>query len=483
MGKLTTGGSEMLKSSGKLYIGGAWIDPVGSEKIDVINPSTEEILGQIPEGVAEDVNRAVLAARQALEAWSEFSLGKRITFLKKIRQSLEARQDEIAALISQEVGTPLKISQRIQAWLPSADIGSFVEMADGLFLEETLNNSTVYREPRGVVACITPWNYPLHQIVSKIAPALIAGCTVVLKPSEAAPFNAFVLAEIIDSAGLPPGVFNLVTGYGATVGEALVSHPEIDMISFTGSTSSGKRVAALAAQDVKRLALELGGKSASIILDDADLEKAVKGTLNSCFLNSGQTCNALTRMLVPEDRYDEISRKVVEMAETFTVGDPLDPLTKLGPLISSVQQERARSLIMSGIEEGAELLTGGAEAPAEQSKGYFVKPTVFGKVTTQMKIAQQEIFGPVLSIMTYKTDDEAIQIANDTVYGLAGAVWSVDAARANRIARKLKAGQIDINGARFNLNAPFGGFKQSGLGRELGRYGIDEFFELKSIQN
>jgi acyl-CoA reductase-like NAD-dependent aldehyde dehydrogenase len=473
----------MLKSSGKLYIGGAWIDPVGREKIDVINPFTEEILGQIPDGVAEDVDRAVLAARQTLEAWSEFSLGKRITFLKKIRQGLEARQDEIATLISQEVGTPLKISQRIQAWLPSADIGSFVEMADDLFLEETLNNSTIYREPRGVVACITPWNYPLHQIVSKIAPALIAGCTVVLKPSEAAPFNAFVLAEIIDSAGLPPGVFNLVTGYGATVGEALVSHPEIDMISFTGSTSSGKRVAALAAQDVKRLALELGGKSASIILDDADLEKAVKGTLNSCFLNSGQTCNALTRMLVPEDRYEEISRKVVEMAEAFIVGDPLDPLTKLGPLISSVQQERARSLIRSGIEDGAELLTGGAEAPAEQSKGYFVKPTVFGKVTTQMRIAQQEIFGPVLSIMTYKTDDEAIQIANDTVYGLAGAVWSVDPARANRIARKLKAGQIDINGARFNLNAPFGGFKQSGLGRELGRYGIDEFFELKSIQN
>jgi betaine-aldehyde dehydrogenase len=473
----------MLKTNDKLYIKGAWVDSVGREKIDVVNPCTEEILRQIPDGVAEDVERAVSAARQAQEAWSQTSLEQRIALLKKIRQGLEARQEEIATLISEEVGTPFKISQRIQAWLPSADIGSFVEMADGLFLEETIGNSTVYREPKGVVACITPWNYPLHQVASKVAPALLAGCTVVLKPSEVAPFTAFLLAEVIDAAGLPPGVFNLVTGYGPSVGEALASHPEVDMISFTGSTTSGKRVAALAAQDVKRLALELGGKSASVILDDADLEKAVKGTLNSCFLNSGQTCNALTRLLVPEDRYEEIAELVVEMTQSFTVGDPLDPQTKLGPLVSSVQRERARGLIKSAVEEGADLLIGGPEAPADLTKGFFVKPTVFGKVTSKMKIAQQEVFGPVLSIMTYQTEDEAVQIANDTAYGLAGAVWSADAERANRVARRLRAGQVDINGARFNINAPFGGFKQSGLGRELGRYGLDEFFELKSIQN
>jgi betaine-aldehyde dehydrogenase len=323
----------------------------------------------------------------------------------------------------------------------------------------------------------------LHQIVSKVAPALLAGCTVVLKPSEVAPLNAFVLADVIAAAGLPAGVFNLVTGYGATVGEALAAHPDVDMVSFTGSTVAGKRVATLAAQDVKRVALELGGKSPSIILDDADIIKAVKGTVNSCFLNSGQTCNALTRLLVPAERYQEISRLVLEATRAFAVGDPLDPETRLGPLVSDVQRDRVRKLIRSGIEEGAALLTGGPEAPAGFATGYYVNPTVFGKVAPAMQIAQTEIFGPVLCIMTYQGDEEAVELANGTIYGLAAAVWANDPLRASHMARKLRAGQVDINGARFNLQAPFGGYKQSGLGRELGRYGLEEFLELKAIQS
>lgn len=472
----------MINSRDRLYIAGGWRDAAGQEKIDVINPATERLLGWIPAGTAEDVDLAVSAAREALEGWTNTPLAERVEFLRRIQAGLEARLDEIATLISLEVGTPLKLAQRIQAGLPVAEIGSFIEAAAHLPLEEQIGNSTVCREPKGVVACITPWNYPLHQIVSKVAPALLAGCTVVLKPSEVAPLNAFVLAEVIAAVGLPAGVFNLVTGYGATVGEALAAHPGVNMISFTGSTVAGKRVATLAAQDVKRLALELGGKSASIILEDADIAKAVKGTVNSCFLNSGQTCNALTRLLVPRQRYEEICRLVIEAANSFTVGDPLDPDTKVGPLVSDLQRDRVRTLIRSGIDEGAELLIGGPDAPAGFAKGYFVPPTVFGRVAPPMQIAQKEIFGPVLCIMPYQGEEDAIAIANGTIYGLAAAVWGNDAVRANQMARKLKAGQVDINGARFNLNAPFGGYKQSGLGRELGRYGLEEFLELKAIQ-
>lgn len=472
----------MINSRDRLYVAGRWSDSAGREKIDVINPATEQLLGQIPAGTAADVDLAVNAAREALEGWANTPLEERVEFLRQIQAGLEARLDEIATLISLEVGTPLKMAQRIQAGLPVAEIGSFIEAAAHLSLEEQIGNSTVCREPKGVVACITPWNYPLHQIVSKVAPALLAGCTVVLKPSEVAPLNAFLLAEVIAAVGLPAGVFNLVTGYGATVGEALAAHPGVNMISFTGSTVAGKRVATLAAQDVKRLALELGGKSASIILEDADIAKAVKGTVSSCFLNSGQTCNALTRLLVPRQRYDEICRLVIEAANSFTVGDPLDPDTKLGPLVSDLQRDRVRALICSGIDEGAELLTGGPEAPAGFAKGYFVKPTVFGQVAPSMQIAQTEIFGPVLCIMPYQGEEDAVAIANGTIYGLAAAVWGNDAVRANQVARKLKAGQVDINGARFNLNAPFGGYKQSGLGRELGRYGLEEFLEFKAIQ-
>jgi betaine-aldehyde dehydrogenase len=334
-----------------------------------------------------------------------------------------------------------------------------------------------------VVAAITPWNYPLHQITLKVAPALAAGCTVVLKPSEVAPFNAFVLAEVIEAARLPAGVFNLVTGLGADAGEALVTHPEVDMISFTGSTRAGKRIGELAARSVKRLALELGGKGASVILDDADLGAAVKGTVQSCYLNSGQTCTALTRMLVPAARHDEAAKLAVEAAQKLTVGDPMAESTRLGPLASQAQLERVRGYIRRGVEEGAELLTGGAEPPeGAPGGGYYVRSTVFGHVRNDMAIAQEEIFGPVLSIIAYRDEEDAVRIANDTPYGLAGAVWSKDEARARRVARRIRAGQVDVNGGAFNMSAPFGGFKQSGHGREAGVYGIEEFLEYKSLQ-
>jgi len=334
-----------------------------------------------------------------------------------------------------------------------------------------------------VVLAITPWNYPLHQIALKVAPALAAGCTVVLKPSEVAPFNAFILAEVIEAAGLPKGVFNLVTGYGPAVGEALVKHPGVDMISFTGSTRAGKRISELASATIKRVALELGGKSASVILEDADLAAAVKGTVNGCYLNSGQTCTALTRMLVPQGKHEEAARLAAEAAKSFSVGDPLQETTRLGPLSSQAQLERVRGYIQKGIAEGAQLVAGGAEPPEGAPQGgYYVRPTVFGNVKNSMTIAQEEIFGPVLSIIPYKDEEEAVRIANDSVYGLAGAVWSKDDARAQRVARRIRAGQVDVNGGAFNMNAPFGGFKQSGHGREAGVYGLEEFLEYKSLQ-
>ncbi len=378
---------------------------------------------------------------------------------------------------------PLKMSARIQAGLPIANFANYARIAREFRFEERVGNSLVVREPVGVVGAITPWNYPLHQIALKVAPALAAGCTVVLKPSEVAPFNAFILAEVIAAAGLPPGVFNLVTGLGGTVGEALVSHPLVDMISFTGSTRAGKRISEVAAQTVKRVALELGGKSASVVLDDADLAGAVKATVGNCYLNSGQTCTALTRMLVPESKYEEAARIAAEVAKGFTVGDPLAETTKLGPLASAMQLDRVQGYIRKGLEEGAELLAGGADAPqGVPAGGYYVKPTVFGRVKPGSTIEREEIFGPVLSIITYKDEEDAIRIANDTPYGLAGAVWSKDEARAQAVARRIRAGQVDVNGGAFNMNAPFGGFKQSGHGREAGVYGLEEFLEYKSLQ-
>ena len=467
----------------KFFIGGQWVAPSKTETIEVHNAGTGEVMGRVPAGAAKDIDAAVAAARAALAAWSETPAERRAEFLEKISAGLKARADELAKTIAQEVGMPLKLSGRIQAGLPIANFANFAKLLREFSFEQKIGNSLVVREPVGVVGAITPWNYPLHQITLKVAPALAAGCTVVLKPSEVAPFNAFILAEVIESAGLPRGVFNLVTGFGAQAGEALVAHPGVDMISFTGSTRAGKRIAELAAQTVKRVALELGGKSASVVLDDADLAAAVKGTVNGCYLNSGQTCTALTRMLVPESKYEEAAKIAAETAKGFTVGDPMSETTRLGPLTSQAQLERVRSYIRKGIQEGAELLAGGEQPPeGVPPGGYYVRPTVFGKVKNSMTIAQEEIFGPVLSIIAYKDEDDAVRIANDTVYGLAGAVWSKDEARAQRVARRIRAGQVDVNGGAFNMNAPFGGFKQSGHGREAGVYGLEEFLEYKSLQ-
>ena len=466
----------------KFFIGGQWAAPSTKETIEVHNAGTGEVMGTVPAGGERDIDAAVAAAYAALEDWSRTPPGTRAEYLQKISDGLKARADELAKTIAQEVGMPIKLAGRIQAGLPIANFANYARIAGEFKFEERVGNSVVVKDPVGVVGAITPWNYPLHQIALKVAPALAAGCTVVLKPSEIAPFNAFILAEVVEAAGLPKGVFNLVTGYGPVVGEALVKHPKVDMISFTGSTRAGKRISEVAAQQVKRVALELGGKSASVILEDADLAAAVKGTVNGCFLNSGQTCTALTRMLVPASKYEEAAKLAAEAAKGFTLGDPLSESTRLGPLSSKMQLERVRSYIKKGVAEGAELLAGGADAPEGLPGGYFVKPTVFGKVKNSMTIAQEEIFGPVLSIIAYKDEDEAVRIANDSPYGLAGAVWSKDDARAQSVARRIRAGQIDVNGGAFNMNAPFGGFKQSGHGREAGVYGLEEFLELKSLQ-
>ncbi len=467
----------------KLFIGGQWVSPFAKDTIDVHNAGTGEVMGKVPAGTEKDIENAVAAARAAFEGWSTTPADKRAEYLQKISDGLKARADELAKTIAQEVGMPVKMSARIQAGLPIANFANYAKIAKEFKFEDRVGNSVVCREPVGVVGAITPWNYPLHQIALKVAPALAAGCTVVLKPSEVAPFNAFILAEVIEAAGLPRGVFNLVTGLGPSVGEALVKHPQVDMISFTGSTRAGKRISEVAARTVKRVALELGGKSASVILDDADLAAAVKGTVNGCYLNSGQTCTALTRMLVPESKYEEAANLAAEAAKGFTLGDPMLETTRLGPLSSQMQMDRVRDYIKKGIAEGAELIAGGADKPEGLADGgYFVKPTVFGKVKNSMTIAQEEIFGPVLSIIPYKDDEDAIRIANDSAYGLAGAVWSKDDARAQKVARRIRAGQVDVNGGAFNMNAPFGGFKQSGHGREAGIYGLEEFLEYKSLQ-
>lgn len=471
-----------LKIYDKLYIDGAWVDPAGSGSIDVINSATEEVMGRVPEGSADDVNRAVAAAKAAFPDWSQTPVEERKKALVRLSEALGARQEEIAQTIAREVGMTLNLSRIIQAGLPIAEIGGYAQAADEIVWEEKINNSLVVKEPVGVVGCITPWNYPLLQVTRKVAPALLAGCTVVVKPTEVAPLNVFILAEAVDEIGLPPGVFNLVSGTGPVVGEALAAHPDVDMVHFTGSTRAGKRVSELAAQRVARVALELGGKSPNVILDDADLERAVRAGVNGCFLNSGQTCTALTRMLVPRERHDEAVEIAVRVASEFNVGDPLDDNTKLGPLISDTQRDRVRSYIQKGIDEGADLALGGPEAPEGLDSGYFVKPTVFANVRNDMTIAQEEIFGPVLSIIPYEDEEDAVRIANDTVYGLAAAVWSGDDDRAQRVARRIRSGQVDVNGGGFNPMAPFGGFKQSGHGRELGRYGLEEFLETKSLQ-
>jgi betaine-aldehyde dehydrogenase len=470
-----------IKVHDKLYINGRWVKPKGAGMIEVTDSTTEDVMGRIPEGAPEDVDDAVAAAKAAFGNWSSLAVEERAKYLQRISEKLAARKDEIAAIIAAEVGMPLPLATAVQAGMPAMVMGGYAKMLGDFQFEEKIGNAQVVKEPVGVVGCITPWNYPLHQVVAKIAPALASGCTVVLKPSEVAPLTAFILAEIIDEIGTPAGVFNLVTGYGAVVGEALASHPDVDMISFTGSTRAGKRVSELASKTVKRVSLELGGKSANIILDDADFEKAVASGVGNCFFNSGQTCSALTRMLVPKSRHDEAVKIAGRVAESFTVGDPREGKFKLGPLVSAAQRERVVNYIEKGIEEGATLVTGGAEMPEGIARGYFVRPTVFANVRNDMTIAQEEIFGPVLSIIPYEDEDDAVRIANDTIYGLSGGVWSGDQERAKRVARRLRTGQVEINGGKFNPLAPFGGYKQSGNGRELGKYGLEEYLEVKAM--
>jgi len=465
-----------------IYINGRWVSPSSSQRLDVINPSNEEVIGRIPLCTEADVDDAVKAASDAFPAWSARPLSERLAFLRTIATAMKARSEEIGKTIASEMGMPIKLAGMIQAGLPIGNMAGFAEIAENFSFEETVGNSLVVKEPVGVCGFITPWNYPLHQIVGKVAPALACGCTMVVKPSEVAPLNAFILADILDKAGLPAGVFNLVSGYGPTVGEALASHPSVDMVSFTGSTRAGIRVAELASQTVKRVTQELGGKSANIILDDADLGKAVTRGVRECYLNSGQTCSALTRMLVPADRQEEAIALAKTAAEGFTVGGAFEPESNLGPLVSQIQKERVLSYINKGIEEGARLVTGGPETPEGRDKGYFVRPTVFADVTSDMTIAREEIFGPVLSILPYKNEEEAIAIANNSDYGLAGGVWSRDLDRAKAVARRMRTGQVSVNGGRFNAAAPFGGYKQSGNGREFGSHGLDEFLEVKSIQ-
>jgi aldehyde dehydrogenase (NAD+) len=465
----------------RLYIG-EWVEPAGSETIEVIDSTTERVIGRIPEGTPEDVDRAVQAARAGFDVWREVPVEQRVEACTAISAALAERADEIAALIAAEVGMPLALARTIQAGLPAMDFGAMAQAANEVAWEEQVGNSLVVREPVGVVGCITPWNYPLHQICAKVGPALTAGCAVVVKPSEVTPLTSFILTEIVDSLDLPAGVFNLVPGYGPVVGEAIVAHEGVDMVSFTGSTKAGRRVAEVAAQTVKRVALELGGKSANVILDDADLKGAVGYGIANCYLNSGQTCSAHTRMLVPREKLAEAEAVAAAAAEKAKPGDPFAEGTRLGPLVSEAQRERVRSYIEKGQEEGAKLVTGGVEPPEGVESGYFVRPTVFSEVKPEMTIAQEEIFGPVLSIIPYDDEDEAAEIANSTIYGLDGGVWSADPERAKAFARRMRTGQVQINGATFNPVAPFGGFKQSGNGREFGRFGIEEFLEVKSIQ-
>jgi acyl-CoA reductase-like NAD-dependent aldehyde dehydrogenase len=471
-----------LQVRDRIFIDGEWVEPEGSDTIEVVNSTTEQVMGTIPACAPQDADRAVRAARQAFDSWSQTSREERAGYLQAIAEGLGERSDEIAATIAQELGMPLKLSKIIQAGLPTGQFAAMPKLMEEVAWEEEIGNSKILREPIGVLGAITPWNYPLNQIAAKVAPALAAGCTVVLKPSEVVPLNAFILAEVIEAAGLPAGVFNLVTGTGPVVGEAIAGHPGVDMVSFTGSTRAGRRVSELASATVKPVAMELGGKSPNVILDDADLQRAVPDGVAKCFLNSGQTCSALTRMLVPREKLEEAEQLAVQAAEKFTPGDPFEDSTRLGPLVSDVQRERVRAYIEKGEAEGAKLLTGGAAPPEGLEHGYFVRPTVFSEVTPEMTIAQEEIFGPVLVIQPYEDEDDAVRIANDTVYGLAGGVWSGDPDRAIGIAKRIRTGQIEINGGAFNPLAPFGGYKQSGHGRENGRYAIEELLQVKSLQ-
>ena len=465
-----------------LYIDGSWAEPTGEGKIEVINPATEEIIGSVPVGSAADVEVAVAAAKAAFLEWSNTSIEERVDFLNMLSQAIKEHTEELTELITSEVGTPINYCRGAMVGTPRVVTRSYAKILENYEWEEEVRNSLIVKEPIGVVAMITPWNYPLHQIIGKVAPAIAAGCTMVVKPSKEAPLNSFVLADIIHEIGLPAGVFNLVSGHGREIGEVLSNHPDVDMVSFTGSTGAGVRVSELAAPSVKRVTLELGGKSANIILDDADIAKAASASIHACFGNSGQECSALTRLLVPESKKQEIVEVITAKMEKYSVGNPMDESKRCGPMVSERQQESVSSFIAAGIEEGATLLVGGLGMPDGLDKGYFVRPTVFSDVTPEMTIFREEIFGPVLSITTYSTEEEAVELANDSEYGLSGGVWSGDEERALRVARQMRTGQVSINGGPFNISAPFGGYKLSGNGRELGVHGLEEFLEVKAIQ-
>jgi betaine-aldehyde dehydrogenase len=475
-----TGNREPLDRT-PLYIGGKWVASEGPGRAEVINPTTEQVIATIAEGTTGDVDRAVQAAGAALPAWAALSGAERAGYLQKTSQALAARHEELALLLSQDVGTPLGFAKDVQIGLPIFNFANFAELARTFAFEgPEVGNSLIVREPAGVVGCITPWNFPLHQAVLKVAAALAAGCTVVLKPPVVTPLTTWALAEVFHEIGLPPGVFNLVNGRGTIVGEGIAAHPGVDMVSFTGSTFAGRRVAEVAMATIKRVALELGGKSANVVLDDADLEKAIPDGLGKCFINSGQTCSALTRLLVPADRLEEAEQIAERAAKSFKTGDPTAPATVLGPLVSDAQRALVRGYIEKGLDEGALLVTGGLET--SHTVGYFVEPTVFSRVTPEMTIAREEIFGPVLCIIPYLDEEDAVRIANQSEYGLSGGVWSADPDRALRVAKRLRTGQVEINGGAFNPAAPFGGYKQSGIGREAGLFGLEEFLETKAIQ-
>ncbi|WFU15974.1 aldehyde dehydrogenase family protein [Bradyrhizobium sp. CB3481] len=465
----------------KFYVDGAWVDPATPATLGVVNPATEETFAQISLGSKADVDRAVTAARRAFATYSETGVEARLSWLRRIIEGFKARLPELARTMTLEMGAPITFATERQATVALFHFEEAARVLAQYRFEERMANGVVRREPIGVCGLITPWNWPLNQVASKVAPALATGCTVVLKPSEIAPLSAMLFAEIVDDAGVPPGVFNLVNGDGPTVGEAIAAHPGIDMVSFTGSTTAGVRVAKLAADSVKRVAQELGGKSANIILADADLERAVIEGVHACYTNAGQNCQSPTRMLVPRTQLGTAFAAAQEAVGCIRLGDPLDPASTMGPLVSQAQFDKVQDFIQSGIDEGATLVAGGPGRPADINRGYYVRPTVFGHVTPQMKIAREEIFGPVLSIISYDSDDQAVEIANDTPFGLAGFVQSGDAARARKVANRIRAGRVYLNGAPFDRSLPFGGYKQSGNGREFGVFGFEEYLEVKAI--
>jgi acyl-CoA reductase-like NAD-dependent aldehyde dehydrogenase len=466
----------------RLYVDGDWRASTGTEAIEVVSSATEQPIGRVPRGTAADVDAAATAARRAFDGvWGTASVEDRAVWLEQLGAALKARVPDLAQAIAHEVGTALGYATKVQAEFPVSMIGANARFIREATLEETLGNSLVVKEPIGVVGCITPWNYPLHQVVCKVAPALAAGCTVVLKPAELAPLSAFILAEAAHDVGLPAGVLNVVSGPGRVVGEAIAGHPAIDMVSFTGSQAAGSRVATVAGADIKKVCLELGGKSAFVVLDDAPFEKAVPAGVNHCMQNSGQTCSAWTRMLVPRARQAEAVDLAVAQLAKLTLGDPFAPTTRLGPLVSAAQRDSVIGYIAKGVAEGARLVAGGSR-PAALPTGYYVEPAIFADVDNGMTIAREEIFGPVLAIIPYDSDDEAVRIANDSPFGLSGGVWAGSPERAMGVARRLRTGQVDVNGGRFNPLAPFGGYKKSGLGREIGPLALEEFFQLKAIQ-